>query len=83
MVGYFLCEQWYFTAMDNFLNNMCRLLGDSMSYGVIEVHMIQPKLFPVNKNNNNSSKNKNNITEQQQQQQQQQNVLTEILISDR
>jgi hypothetical protein len=48
LVNFFACAQWQLTFLDNFRKYICRQLGDSMSNGITEVHLVQPELLPVN-----------------------------------
>lgn len=48
VVSFFVCGQWQLTFSDNFRKYICRQLGDSVSNRITEVHLVQPKLLPVN-----------------------------------
>ena len=48
MFNFFACAQWQLTFLDNFRKYICRQLGDSMSNRITEVHVVHPKLLPVN-----------------------------------
>jgi hypothetical protein len=48
LVDFFICGQWQLTFLDNFRKYICRQLGNSMSNGITEVHLVQSKFLPVN-----------------------------------